>query len=377
MPGQERRRGWPQWRGEYSTEAQIESDPRDGSVSLSGAIAGPAYSRTPADTAWREPEADTDAHAPELEGLHALSRRLLELHDETALMRETMQTAAELLGAQFATTQVRAGKGLRLVAALGVPEEYLDPFRFVDEGGISTCAAALRERRRVLVVNFDFAPGFEAFAREAAALRIRAAVSTPVLDEGGEVAAMITLYFDRPFQPSPRDLRVLDILAQQVLPHLQRAHLAAELRDSINFNCALLESSPDCVKVLDLQGRVISMNTQGRRLLEIDPGEPLEGRHWRELLGTDCRAAVDAAVAEAAAGRVHSFEAFSPTTKGMPRWWECSVGPIVGANGQPERLLVISRDVTARKRAEEENQAALARERDARRAAEGLLRRDA
>ncbi|HJU27067.1 MAG TPA: PAS domain S-box protein, partial [Rhodanobacteraceae bacterium] len=184
-------------------------------------------------------------------------------------------------------------------------------------------------------------------------------------------------YFDRPFQPSPRDLRVLDILAQQVLPHLQRAHLAAELRDSINFNCALLESSPDCVKVLDLQGRVISMNTQGRRLLEIDPGEPLEGRHWRELLGTDCRAAVDGAVAEAAAGRAHSFEAFSPTTKGMPRWWECSVGPIVGADGQPERLLVISRDVTARKRAEEENQAALARERDARRAAEGLLRRDA
>ena len=376
MPGQERRRGWPQWRGDYATDAPVGSDPRSGGVSpLSGAIAGPAYTRQSAETSWRPPENEfDDAQVPQLERLHALGRRLLELHDDVSLMRETMQAAADLMRAPCATAQLRAGAGLQLVAVTGLPEEYLDPFRYIDREGITTCAAALRERRRVLVVNFDFAPGFAAFAREAAALHLRAAVSTPVLDENGEVAAMFTLYFDRPFQPTARDLRMLDLCAQQVAPHLQRARVTCELRESLGFNRALLENSPDCIKVLDLQGRILSMNTPGRGLLELDPGAPVEGRYWADLLAPECRAVVDAAIAEATAGRAHLFEMYSPTAKGEPRWWESSIGPIFGADGRPERLVVISRDISARHRAEQESEAALARERDARRAAENLSR---
>jgi|GEM_PF-4882459 len=376
MPGQERRRGWPQWRGDYATDAPVGSDPRSGGVSpLSGAIAGPAYTRQPAETSWRPPENEfDDTQVPQLERLHALGRRLLELHDEVSLMRETMQAASDLMRAPCATAQLRAGAGLHVVATAGLPEEYLDPFRYIDREGITTCAAALRERRRVLVVNFDFAPGFAAFAREAAALHLRAAVSTPVLDGNGEVAAMFTLYFDRPFQPTARDLRMLDLCAQQVAPHLQRARIASELRESTSFNRAILENSPDCIKVLDLQGRVLSLNTPGRILLELDPAAPVEGRHWADLLAPECRATVDTAIAEAAAGRAHIFEMYSPTAKGTPKWWESSIGPIFGADGCVERLVVISRDISARHRAEQESETALARERDARRAAENLSR---
>ena len=378
MPGQERRRGWPQWRGGYESGAPVDPDQRGGAVSpLSGAIAGPAYTRQSAiETNWRPPietEFD-DAQVPQLERLHALGRRLLELHDEVSLMRETMQAAADLMRAPCATAQLRAGAGLQLVGTIGLPEEYLDPFRYIDREGITTCAAALRERRRVLVVNFDFAPGFAAFAREAAALHLRAAVSTPVLDENGEVAAMFTLYFDRPFQPTARDLRLLDLCAQQVAPHLQRARIASELRESLGFNRAMLETSPDCIKVLDLQGRILSMNTPGRSLLQLDPAAPVEGRYWADLLAPECRDAVDAAIAEATAGRAHIFEMYSPTAKGEPRWWESSIGPIFGVDGRVEWLVVISRDISARHRAEQESEAALARERDARRAAENLSR---
>ena len=378
MPGQERRRGWPQWRGGYETGAPVDPDQRSGALSpLSGAIAGPAYARqSAAETSWRplaEAEFD-DAQVPQLERLHTLGRRLLELHDEVSLMRETMQAAADLMRAPCATAQLRAGVGLQLVATTGLPEEYLDPFRYIDREGITTCAAALRERRRVLVVNFDFAPGFAAFAREAAALHLRAAVSTPVLDENGEVTAMFTLYFDRPFQPGARDLRLLDLCAQQVAPHLQRTRVARELRESLGFNRAILETSPDCIKVLDLQGRVLSMNTPGRGLLQLDPGAPVEGRYWADLLAPECRDAVDAAIAEATAGRAHIFEMYSPTAKGEPRWWESSIGPIFGTDGRVEWLVVISRDISARHRAEHESVAALARERDARRAAETLSR---
>ncbi len=355
MPGQERRRGWQQWRGDYATDAPVGSDSRSDEVSpLSGAIAGQAYTRQPAEAAWRPQETEfDDAQVPQLERLHALGRRLLELHDENALMTEAMQAAADLVRAPCATAQMRAGSGLRLVATSGLPEEYLDPFRYIDQNGITTCAAALRERRRVLVVNFDFAPGFAAFAREAAALHLRAAVSTPVLDENSEVVAMFTLYFDRPFQPTARDLRMLDLCAQQVAPHLQRARISAELHENFSFSRALLDGSIDCVKVLDAQGRVLSINGAGRRLLELDDGAHVEGRYWHELLHPACRPIVESAIAGALAGQPQKFEMFSPTATGKPRWWESGISRVRDGEAGADRLLVISRDVTARKRNEQ------------------------
>ncbi|MGH8212984.1 MAG: GAF domain-containing protein, partial [Rhodanobacteraceae bacterium] len=355
MPGQERRRGWPQWRGDDAPEAPVGSDSRSDDVSpLSGAIAGQAYTHQRAEAIWRPQETEfDDAQVPQLERLHALGRRLLELQDETALLGEAMQAAADLVRAPCATAQVRTGSGLRLVATSGLPEEYLDPFRYIDQNGITTCAAALRERRRVLVVNFDFAPGFAAFAREAAALHLRAAVSTPVLDENGEVAAMFTLYFDRPFQPTARDLRMLDLCAQQVAPHLQRACIALELKENSSFSRALLDGSIDCVQVLDLHGRVLSINDAGRRLLELDDGAQVEGRYWHELLHPACKPIIESAIAGALAGQPQKFEMFSPTANGKPRWWESGMSRVPDGDAGSDRLLVISRDVTARKRDEQ------------------------
>ncbi|HWG10742.1 MAG TPA: PAS domain S-box protein [Rhodanobacteraceae bacterium] len=363
MSGQERRRGWPQWRGEDVRGAPGDPDSRGDVAPSSGAIAGPAYARGAPDDGWRvrEPqaddwrarEADWEAQVPQLERLHALSRRLLELHDETALMRETMQTAAELIRAQAATAQLRAGSGLRLVAAGGLPDESMDPYRFVDTNGISTCAAALRERRRVLVVNFDFAPGFAAFAREAAAFHLRAAVSTPVMDESGEVAAMFTLYFDRPFQPSARELRMLDLCAQQVAPQLSRVQLAAELHDSVGLNRVLMESGADCIQMLDLQGRVLSINVQGRRVLGLDERtQVVEGRFLHELMDPECRAQVEAAIAAGRAGIPQKLETSGRAANGLPRWWSSSLSLIPDTQGRTARLLLVSRDATAQKRDE-------------------------
>ncbi|MBS0431127.1 MAG: PAS domain S-box protein [Proteobacteria bacterium] len=363
MSGQERRRGWPQWRGDDAPGAPVDPGLRSGYVPpSSGAIAGPAYARgMSADDGRRyEPESDRrireiewESQVPQLERLHALSRRLLELHDETALMRETMYAASELMRAQASTAQLRTGSGLQLIATGGLPEDALDAFRYVDANGISTCAAALRERRRVLVVNFDFAPGFAAFAREAAMLHLRAAVSTPVLDENGEVGAMFTLYFDRPFQPTARELRMLDLCAQQVAPQLSRVRVAAELRDSVGLNRVLLESGTDCIQMLDLHGRVSSINAQGRRVLGLDDRAQVEGRLLHELMAPECRPLVDAAVADAATGIPQKFETFGRAADGAPKWWSSRLSPIPDAHGQPGHLLLVSRDITAQKRDEQ------------------------
>src|SRR5262249_884292 len=52
------------------------------------------------------------------------------------------------------------------------------------------------------------------------------------------------------------------------------------LRASEEFNRGMLESAPDCIKSLDLDGNLLSMNTPGMRLMEIDDFTSFEGAYW-------------------------------------------------------------------------------------------------
>lgn len=125
------------------------------------------------------------------------------------------------------------------------------------------------------------------------------------------------------------------------------------LRDSEEFLRRTLESSPDCIKVLDLDARLVSINETGRCLLEIDNPDDCRDADWLEVWkGADHEAATQA-VAAARAGKTATFSGFCPTMEGTPKWWEVQIAPILGADHRPERLLVISRDVTARRQAED------------------------
>ena len=59
-------------------------------------------------------------------------------------------------------------------------------------------------------------------------------------------------------------------------------------------------------------------------------------------------------MAEANAGRAHRFEAFCPTAKGDPRWWEVTVSPLRNSDGQVSAILSTSRDISVRRRREDE-----------------------
>lgn len=123
------------------------------------------------------------------------------------------------------------------------------------------------------------------------------------------------------------------------------------------FLARLIESSLDCIKVLELSGQIRWISSVGLRLLEVDDPQSLAGRLWIDFWRGDTRARAEAAVAAAAAGRVTAFEGFCPTRRGTPKWWDVRITPIFGAGGQPEALLAVSRDVTEQKHLVEQLQA--------------------
>ncbi len=126
--------------------------------------------------------------------------------------------------------------------------------------------------------------------------------------------------------------------------------VVASLRESEEFLRRLLASSDDCIKLLDLNGRLQFISANGRTLLGIADVSEHIGKDWTEWWQGGDRDAARAAVAAARAGGRGAFEAFAPTMDGIPKWWNVVVTPILGEGGAPERLLASSRDITARRR---------------------------
>lgn len=125
------------------------------------------------------------------------------------------------------------------------------------------------------------------------------------------------------------------------------------LRQSEAFNRRILESSSDCIKLLDLNGQILYINPGGLCLMEIDDMCPYLNVNWASLWQEETRATVEAAIGTAQTGELARFQGFCPTAKGAPKWWDVAVTPIVNPEGQIIQLLATSRDITDRIRSEE------------------------
>ncbi|HYE32106.1 MAG TPA: PAS domain S-box protein [Methylomirabilota bacterium] len=132
----------------------------------------------------------------------------------------------------------------------------------------------------------------------------------------------------------------------------ERKSAEDRLRESEAFNRAIIESSKDCLKIIDLDGRIVYINPGGCDVLECEDAKILSGRYWPEFWQGDTRTACLAAIEHAKAGRSGRFEGFCPSFKGTPKWWDVCITPIRGPDQKMDKLLALSRDITARTEAE-------------------------
>lgn len=125
------------------------------------------------------------------------------------------------------------------------------------------------------------------------------------------------------------------------------------LRESEAFSRSILESSADCIAVLDLDCNWISINAPGMGLMEMERFDDYKGQCWVDMWEEDERPSVRAAVASARRGATGRFGAYAKTAKGNLKFWDVIVTPILSAVNKPARILTVWRDATEEKRAEE------------------------
>ena len=125
-----------------------------------------------------------------------------------------------------------------------------------------------------------------------------------------------------------------------------------ELREREEFNRSLMESSADCVNVMDLKGRVEFMNKPSLETLGLESFDTVRGTEWTSFWPKDREAILRAAILAALDGLSNRFQASNLSATGAARWWDVQVSPIRDEFGRIRRLLSVSRDISERKQSD-------------------------
>ncbi|MDZ4850242.1 MAG: PAS domain S-box protein [Pirellulaceae bacterium] len=172
------------------------------------------------------------------------------------------------------------------------------------------------------------------------------------IDRTHRFALMATKSTTYPWRDDESEL--LNTLAAVVYHRLENARVTEAAKEAEEFLRTVLENSPDCVKVIDVDGRLLTMNGQAQNLLECEDFSKLTGTDWSSLWPEEGQLLVREAMACAKKTGIGQFEAYRPTMKGKPKWWDVIVRPVKNHDGQITRYVAVSRDITQRRLWEQE-----------------------
>ena len=126
-----------------------------------------------------------------------------------------------------------------------------------------------------------------------------------------------------------------------------------KIKETEQFNRTILESTPDCLKVIDKEGRIQYINYNGQSLMEIDDFKKIKNKRWSELWGDENRELIEESIRKAFLDETVQFIASGITVKGTLKWWDVMVSPIYTPAGEIKEILSVSRDITVQKKSEE------------------------
>src|SRR6266550_1832038 len=133
-----------------------------------------------------------------------------------------------------------------------------------------------------------------------------------------------------------------------------------ERHDSQERLRAIIDSEPDCVKLVDAGGRSLEMNPAGLAMIEASSFDDVRGRHIISLVVPEHRTAFADLQSRVFRGESGTLEFEIVGLKGRRKWVATQAVPFRDAAGNVQALLGITRDITDARRAEEQLRASRA-----------------
>jgi PAS domain S-box-containing protein len=126
----------------------------------------------------------------------------------------------------------------------------------------------------------------------------------------------------------------------------------AQLTKIANHLRTIIDAEPDCVKTLDLNGKILEINTSGLAILGADNNHQVIGEDVLPLIKPQYKETYCQLFKQACLGIAGRMEAEIITLKDVHRWIESHAVPLYDEKHHIFAILAISRDITLIKQAE-------------------------
>jgi len=144
-----------------------------------------------------------------------------------------------------------------------------------------------------------------------------------------------------------------DVICTVVRDVTERKRVEQALARSEGRLRTIVETEPECVKVLGMDGGLLEMNPAGLSMIEADSLEQVRGVPVYEYIAPAHRAAFVELTERVIRGGSGTLEFELVGLKGTRRWLETHAVPLRDAADDIVGLLAITRDITERKKVEE------------------------
>jgi len=143
------------------------------------------------------------------------------------------------------------------------------------------------------------------------------------------------------------DLVFLEGIATVISLAVERISTGADTPHPDPYSETILNASPDWVEIMTPGGEIEFMNEAGLTFMNAQASKVV-GQRWHDLWPEESRSLVWEALGRVGAGETMRFEAYCPVSPDEPKWWDVTVAPIMAVNGQVDRVIAVSRDITER-----------------------------
>ena len=133
----------------------------------------------------------------------------------------------------------------------------------------------------------------------------------------------------------------------------ERKRAESILADREQFLNAIIESEPECIKMIDSENKLIMMNPAGLEMIEADSFEQVKGLNLSTLVTETYRSKFIELTKQVFEGIPGVLEFENIGLNGRHLWLETHATPFRNSQGEVTALLGITRNVTERKQAEE------------------------
>jgi PAS domain S-box-containing protein len=176
----------------------------------------------------------------------------------------------------------------------------------------------------------------------------------PIVAHGGVVGKFMA-YFDRPHVFIQEEVSRALVLARQLGFHVERTRAAEALRESEERFRAIVETTPECVKLVAADGRLLHMNNSGLDMVEAACLEDVAGKSVYDLIAPEDREAFIDLNRRVCAGERASLKFDIIGINGARKHMETHATPFRHSDGSMVQLAV-TRDISAHHEAEQDRQ---------------------